>query len=68
MEETERHSNQKVQRAVSLFPVQDFNFERDMRPHMSACSFAIIGSSKSGKTTFLKYLLQKHFKDDIKVL
>jgi GTPase SAR1 family protein len=35
---------------------------------MSACSFACIGSSKSGKTTFIKYLLEKYFKDDIKTL
>jgi GTPase SAR1 family protein len=68
MEDTDIVSNARVQRAMALFPVQDFTFERDMRPHMSACSFAIIGSSKSGKTTFLKYLLKKHFTDDIKVL
>ena len=54
--------------AIAMFPVKDFVFERDMRPNMSACSFAVIGSSKSGKTTMIKFLLEKHFKDDIKVL
>ena len=54
--------------AVKLFPLQDFSFERDERSAMSACSFAIIGSSKSGKTTFLKYLVKKYFSDEIKVL
>ena len=64
----EKISDAKVSRAMEKFPVCDFNFERDMREHMSACSFALIGSSKSGKTTFLKYLLKKHFADDMKVL
>ena len=54
--------------AVAKFPVQEFHFERDTRAHMSACSFAIVGSSKSGKTTFIKYLLKVGFPDDMKVL
>lgn len=54
--------------AVARFPVSEFSFERDLRPNMSACSFAVIGSSKSGKTTFIKYILHKYFADDIKVL
>jgi len=66
--EDENISEAKIGKAMARFPVQDFNFERDMRDHMSACSFAIIGSSKSGKTTFLKYLLKKHFAEDLKVL
>lgn len=57
-----------VEDAVKLFPLRDFSFERDERTAMSACSFAIIGSSKSGKTTFLKYLVKKYFTDEIKVL
>jgi len=57
-----------VEDAVKLFPLKDFAFERDERSAMSACSFAIIGSSKSGKTTFLKYLVKKYFTDEIKVL
>lgn len=32
------------------------------------CSFALIGSTRSGKTTALKYILQKHFKKHIAVL
>jgi GTPase SAR1 family protein len=54
--------------AVAKFPVQEFRFERDNRAHMSACSFAVVGSSKSGKTTFIKYLLKVGFPDDMKVL
>jgi hypothetical protein len=68
MDEELMTSNTKLQKAIAKFPVTDFNFERDMREHMTACSFAIIGSSKSGKTTFLKYLLKKHFDNDIKTL
>jgi GTPase SAR1 family protein len=56
-----------VAAAMERFPVQDFHFERDERAAMRACSFAIIGSSKCGKTTFLKFLLRKHFADDLKV-
>lgn len=61
-------SNKKVQDAMKLFPVVPFDFERDERKAMSACSFAIVASSKSGKTTLLKYLLKKHFADELKVL
>jgi GTPase SAR1 family protein len=57
-----------VDEAVKKFPIQDFTFERDERHNMNACSFAVIGSSKSGKTTFIKYLLKKQFDDDIKIL
>lgn len=56
-----------VSRYVSQFPIQEFEFERNPSKAMNACSFGIIGSSKSGKTTFLKYLLKEHFNDDIKV-
>jgi ribosomal protein L31E len=57
-----------INRAVAGIPIVDFDFERDSNINMRACSFALIASSKSGKTTFLKYLIKKHFKDDIKVL
>ena len=57
-----------VDNAMKLFPLTEFHYERDARAAMKACSFAIIGSSKSGKTTFLKYLVKKHFNDDIKIL
>jgi len=53
---------------TKLFTIHPFHFTRDTREHMSAVSFAVIGSSKSGKTTFIKHLLDKYFKDDIKVL
>lgn len=61
-------SNKKIEDAMKLFPIQKFSFERNTNKNMSACSFGIIGSSKSGKTTFLKYLLKQNFDDDIKVL
>jgi hypothetical protein len=56
-----------VAEAMKLFPVQDFVFERDERAAMRACSFGVIGSSKSGKTTLIKYLLKHQFADDLKV-
>jgi len=61
-------SDDVIMRAAALIPIKPFAFERSEEKHMSACSFAIIGSSKSGKTTFLRYLVKKHFKPDIKVL
>lgn len=61
-------STERLSRAATKFPITEFHFERDMREHMCACSFVIVGSSKSGKTTFLKYLLKKYFPDDIKTL
>lgn len=60
-------SNKKVLDAMKLFPLQPFTFERDERKAMSSCSFAIIASSKSGKTVLLKHLLKKYFDDEIKV-
>lgn len=60
-------SNQKIEDACKKFPVVPFTFERDERAAMRACSFGIVASSKSGKTTFLKYLLKKHFAEDIKL-
>lgn len=57
-----------VDEAIKMFPIKDFAFERDERAAMRACSFAIIGSSKSGKTTFLKHLVKKHFEPEIKIL
>lgn len=57
-----------VDEAMKKFPVQDFPFERDERAHMNSVSFAVIGSSKSGKTTFIKYLLKKFFPEEIKIL
>ena len=68
MDEEARLSNARIEEAIKKFPIETFDFERDNKKAMNACSFAIIGSSKSGKTTFLKYLLKKHFSDDIKVL
>ena len=61
-------SEDPIARAGNAIPIRNFDFERDSNINTRACSFAIIGSSKSGKTTFLKYLIKKHFKDDIKVL
>lgn len=52
---------------MKQFPLEEFDFQRNPDKAMNACSFGIIGSSKSGKTTFLKHLLKEHFKDDIKL-
>lgn len=57
-----------IARAGEAIPIHPFEFERDNNINTRACSFAVIGSSKSGKTTFLKYLIKKHFSNDIKVL
>lgn len=57
-----------IQRAVDDVPIMELNFERDTNPNMRACSFALIGSSKSGKTTLLKYIIKHYFSEDIKVL
>jgi GTPase SAR1 family protein len=56
-----------VAEAMKLFPIQEFVFERDERAAMRACSFGVIGSSKSGKTTLIKYLLKHQFADDLKI-
>jgi GTPase SAR1 family protein len=64
---TESDSDKKIEEAMKKFPLERFDFERDTKKAMNACSFAIVGSSKSGKTTFLKHLLSKYFDDDIKV-
>jgi len=50
-----------------MYPIETFDFKRDTKKAMNACSFALIGSSKSGKTTFLKYLLKTQFDKDIKI-
>ena len=60
--------NKNIEKAIALFPVKDFTFERDCNKAMHSCTFAIIGSSKSGKTTFLKYLVKKYFDEEIKIL
>jgi GTPase SAR1 family protein len=56
-----------VAEAMKQFPIQEFVFERDERAAMRACSFGVIGSSKSGKTTLIKYLLKHQFADDLKI-
>lgn len=61
-------SDAKIAEAILKFPIKPFVFERDPKKAMSASSFSVIGSSKSGKTTFLKFLLARTFGDDIKVL
>ena len=57
-----------IERAIEMIPIQNFEFERDTRPNMSACSFGVIGSTKCGKTTFVKHLIKTAFVDDVKVL
>lgn len=61
-------SDAKIEEAIKMFPIQPFHYERDTKKSMSACSFALVASSKSGKTTLLKTILSKVFRDDIKVL
>lgn len=61
-------SDQKLAEAMLKFPIQSFVYERSTKKAMNACSFALIGSSKSGKTSFLKYIVKKYFDEDIKVL
>ena len=61
-------SEKRIQDAMKLFPIEPFKYQRDPKSAMKACSFAIIGSSKSGKTTFLKYLLKDVFEEDIKII
>jgi GTPase SAR1 family protein len=56
-----------IDEAMKKFPIEDFVWERDERESMRACSFVVIGSSKSGKTTLIKYLLKKYFQDELKV-
>ena len=56
-----------VAEAMKQFPIQEFVIERDSRAAMRACSFGVIGSSKSGKTTLIKYLLKHQFADDLKI-
>lgn len=58
----------ELEEHIKKFPIQSFDFERDARANMSAVSFAVIGSSKSGKTTFIKHLLKRYFPEEIKVL
>jgi len=61
-------SEARIDAAMKLFPIVPFVYERDTRKAMSACSFAIVASSKSGKSTMLKHILSKVFPLDIKVL
>lgn len=61
-------SDAKIAEALKLFPIVPFVYERDTKAAMNACSFALVASSKSGKTTLLKYIISKVFPDDIKVL
>jgi GTPase SAR1 family protein len=61
-------NEEAIERAMEMIPIETFEFVRDPRHNMTACSFAVIGSTKSGKTTFVKHLIKTAFADDIKVL
>jgi len=61
-------SNDNIQKALALFPIKPFMYERDIKQAMSACSFCLVASSKSGKTTLLKHIISKLFDGEIKVL
>lgn len=61
-------SEARMSDAMKLFPIRPFVYERDTKKAMSACSFALVASSKSGKTTLLKHIISKVFQEDIKVL
>jgi len=62
------NSDERISEAMKLFPIMPFVYERDTRKAMAACSFAIVASSKSGKSTLMKHIISKVFPDDIKVL
>jgi hypothetical protein len=47
--------------------LENRKFEFEL-PENGGVSVALIGSTRSGKTTFLKYLLDKHFSKHLKVL
>lgn len=50
---------------MPALPNRRFEFEL---PENGGVSVALVGSTRSGKTTFLKYLLDKHFAKHLKVL
>jgi len=49
----------------SLAEVREFEFELPTNGGVSVC---FLGSTRSGKTTFLKWLIQNHFKKHFKML
>jgi dephospho-CoA kinase len=48
-------------------PLETKKFDFEL-PENGGVSVALLGSTRSGKTTFLKYLLDKHFPKHLKVL
>lgn len=48
-------------------PLETRKFDFEL-PENGGVSVALLGSTRSGKTTFLKYLLDKHFSKHLKVL
>jgi len=48
-------------------PLETRKFDFEL-PENGGVSVALLGSTRSGKTTFLKYLLDKHFAKHLKVL
>ena len=48
-------------------PLETKKFDFEL-PENGGVSIALLGSTRSGKTTFLKYLLDKHFAKHLKVL
>lgn len=48
-------------------PLETRRFDFEL-PENGGVSVALLGSTRSGKTTFLKYLLDKHFPKHLKVL
>lgn len=50
---------------MPVLETKKFDFEL---PENGGVSVALLGSTRSGKTTFLKYLLDKHFPKHLKVL
>lgn len=55
---------EKMDSFESLYPVKPLDMVRDPR---FGCSFMLIGSTKSGKTTMLNYIMKKYFADSINV-
>jgi hypothetical protein len=50
---------------MEMYPLKKIDVIRDPR---FGCSFMLLGSTKSGKSTMLNYLMKKYFKDSVNVL
>jgi len=68
MEHTSYMENAKVQNVCGLeIPVLNLG-SLELPDPKFGCSFIVVGSTRSGKTTLLNYLFKKHFMNHISVL